>query len=70
MIPLKEAIQMVKFLCKECNFEISETVSELKDRNLITEKDGHDYIPKGFYLIKEEGKIIINSKDLTNSKHY
>ena len=62
--------EMVKFLCKVCNLEISETVTELRDWHLITEKDGHDYIPKGFYLIKEESSIILNSKDLTNSKYH
>ena len=61
---------MVKFLCKVCNLEISEPVTELKDWNLIIEKEGHDYIPKGCYLIKEEVSIILNRKDLTNSNHH
>jgi hypothetical protein len=64
----------LKLICKTCNLEISEPLSEF---NLINEKDGQDYIPRGFYLIQEEtsyellkGSIIINIKDLINSNRH
>lgn len=67
----------MKLICKACNLEISEPLSELKDLNLINKNDGQDYIPRGFYLIQEEtayeiikGSIIINIKDIINSNHH
>ncbi|MGE7024562.1 hypothetical protein [Solibacillus cecembensis] len=33
----------MKLICKACNLEISEPLSELKDLNLINKKDGQDY---------------------------
>lgn len=67
----------LKLICKACNLEVTETLSELKDLSLINKKDGQDYIPRGFYLIDEEednGSVkrtyIINAKDLINSKRH
>ncbi|MFJ7950718.1 hypothetical protein ACIQZG_04220 [Lysinibacillus sp. NPDC096418] len=67
----------MKLICKACNLAISESLSELKDLNLVNKNDGQDYVPKGSYLIQEEtdyerikGSIIINIKDLINSKHH
>ncbi|AHN22380.1 hypothetical protein FCT18_08040 [Lysinibacillus sphaericus] len=67
----------MKVLCKACKLEISESLIELKDLNLINKNDGQDYIPRGFYLIQQEtaydivkGSIIINIKDLINSKRH
>ena len=68
----------MKLICKACNLEISEPLTELKDLNLINVNDGQDYIPRGFYCIQEEdtaygivkGSIIINIKDLINSKRH
>lgn len=76
-IHIKGGNDKLKLICKTCNLEISEPLEELKDLNLINENDGQDYIPKGFYLIQEQtayeilkGSIIINIKDLINSKHH
>lgn len=76
-IQIKGENDKLKLICKECNLEISEPLSELKDLNLINENDGQDYIPRGFYLIQEEtayelvkGSIIINIKDLINSNRH
>ncbi|MEQ6353657.1 hypothetical protein ABNX05_03425 [Lysinibacillus sp. M3] len=62
----------MKLICKVCNLEISEPLTELKDLNLINENDGQDYITRGFYLIQEEtayeilkGSIIININDFS-----
>ncbi len=67
----------MKLICKACNLEISEPLTELKDLSLINKNHGQDYIPRGFYLIQQEtayqilkGSIIINIKDLINSKHH
>ena len=67
----------MRVVCKTCHLEISEPLTELKDLNLIKEEMGHDYIPRGFYLIQEEeedervkGSIIINIKDLINTNRH
>ncbi len=76
-IHIKGGNDKLKLICKACNLELSEPLSELKDLNLINKNDGQDYIPKGFYLIQEEtayeilkGSIIINIKDLINSNRH
>ncbi|MFT4415822.1 hypothetical protein ACLM5H_18340 [Fredinandcohnia humi] len=66
-------------ICKHCEKIVSNKVDELEDRSLLnTNKDGEDYIPKGFYTIGD-GKtcperfkdwIIINHKDLLYSKYH
>ena len=69
----------MKLICKTCDLEISKEVSELKDLSLINSNDREDYIPEGFFLIndhdqitcfEQKGAIIINIKDLVNSKRH
>ncbi|MFS0861092.1 hypothetical protein [Fredinandcohnia sp. 179-A 10B2 NHS] len=67
----------MKVICRQCNVEISKQVVELHDLTLLTKKDGEDYIPEGFYIVDtgeevldEKGTIIINLKDLLNSKYH
>lgn len=67
----------MKLVCKTCNVEITKHLIELHDFNLLNNDDGEDYIPLGFYMIgygKDNKdyptKIIINLKDLINSKHH
>ncbi|MEI4525768.1 hypothetical protein [Priestia megaterium] len=72
----------MKLICKNCEMEISNVLTELWDLSLLNEEIGEDhtpldYIPQGYFLIvgegddvDEKGTIIINMKDLINSKHH
>jgi hypothetical protein len=72
----------LKLVCKSCEIEISNVLTELRDLSLLNEEIGEDhtpldYIPQGYFLIVGEddevdkkGTIIINMKDLINSKHH
>jgi hypothetical protein len=67
----------LKLVCKSCEIEISNVLTELNDISLIKEEMEEDYIPQGYFLIvneedkvDEKGTIIINMKDLINSKHH
>ncbi|OZT11108.1 hypothetical protein CHN50_18370 [Priestia aryabhattai] len=57
--------------------DISNVLTELNDMSLLKEEMEEDYIPQGYFLIVDEddevdkkGTIIINMKDLINSKHH
>jgi hypothetical protein len=67
----------MKLVCKICNVEITKKLTELQDFNQLNEVAGEDYIPSSFYVIgdgvydsKSQGKIIVNIKDLINTKHH
>ncbi|WP_061860545.1 hypothetical protein [Priestia megaterium] len=72
----------MKLVCKSCEIEISNVLTELRDLSLLNKEIGEDhtpsdYIPQGYFLIVGEddevdkkGTIIINLKDLINSKHH
>lgn len=67
----------MKLICKTCKTIISKEVVELKDLKLLNDIDGKDYIPEGFFIVgsqeeypSKKGLIIINIKDLINSKHH
>lgn len=63
--------------CKNCSVTLTNNLIELKDKSLINENDGEDYIPEGFYIIGNEDyhsimkdRIVINIKDLINSTNH
>ena len=60
----------MKLICQNCKVEISKQVTELKNFNLLTDNNGQDYIPEGFFIVKTKGSIIINIKDLINSNYH
>ncbi|OCA92576.1 hypothetical protein [Pseudobacillus wudalianchiensis] len=67
----------MKLTCQTCDIVISNEVVELKDLSRLNDKDGQDYIPKGFFIIDNQdfcpelkGAIMINIKDSTNSKYH
>ncbi|RKD94078.1 hypothetical protein [Marinifilum flexuosum] len=67
----------MKVFCKKCNVELTNELVELSDRELLTEDDGKDFLPKGYYFVSDggyftasEGKIIINLKDLINTQNH
>lgn len=67
----------MKLICRTCHLEISKEVRELQDTSLLSHENGQDYIPKGFYIIDDNkmhldlrDAIIINLKDLVNSKRH
>jgi hypothetical protein len=67
----------MKIICQQCNVEVSKQVTELDDLSLLKQNDGEAYIPEGFFIvdndkedIRTKGTIIINLKDLINSKYH
>lgn len=67
----------MKLFCRTCQLEISKEVNPMPDLNQLSFDDGRDYIPEGFYLIDDnkmhldlKDAIIINLKDLVNSKRH
>ena len=67
----------MKILCKKCKIELSNSLTELSDLNLLNEEDKMDFLPIG-YIFKSDGeffsgtknKLIINLKDLLNSTNH
>ncbi|MDP5277210.1 hypothetical protein [Chengkuizengella axinellae] len=68
----------MKLICKRCEIEISKQITELQDLKLLSKNNDKDYIPEGYFL-QDSGKdnstntssfIIINVKDLINSKYH
>lgn len=67
----------MKITCKECQIELSTELVELTDKDKINENDQSDFLPIGTYFISDgqfftetEKKIIINLKDVLNSKNH
>ncbi|WP_121614543.1 hypothetical protein [Mesobacillus foraminis] len=65
--------------CKTCNVVISKNLDFLKDTTKLNKVVyGKDYIPEGFYILNDgeiypdrlKGWILINVKDLINSKYH
>jgi hypothetical protein len=71
----------MKFYCKQCKVVLTRELSELQDKNLLSNEPGADYLPQGFYVSLDpnsalapssEGQaglgrdVVINLKDLVN----
>jgi hypothetical protein len=63
--------------CKNCDTTITIELSQLASIKSLNVNDGEDFIPRGYYFISDGeffsdtiGKIIINRKDLINSKYH
>jgi hypothetical protein len=62
------------FLCAACQIPISSDIRELLDRNLVSNEDGSDFLPRGYYLIARpdddmisgQGEFVLNLKDTTD----
>ena len=65
-------------LCARCQIPISSDIRELRDRNLISNEDGSDFVPRGYYfitradddMISSQGEFVLNLKDTINTKHH
>jgi hypothetical protein len=69
----------MKLICKNCGVVISNQVEELKNLTLLNKGNyGKEYIPENFFILDDgevlsellKGWIIINIKDLINSKYH
>lgn len=63
--------------CLVCNTVLTNELIELTDLNELNDEDGEDFIPEGRFFISNgehylnsKGQIIINKKDLINSKNH
>lgn len=63
--------------CKHCNIELTEDLVEVQGTGQLKEIDGEDFIPRGLFVISNgdyytgtENQIIVNVKDLKNSKNH
>ena len=67
----------MKVFCKTCNIELSNELIKLTDLDQISEEDGKEFLPKGYFLVSDgeyftgsDHKLIINLKDLINTKKH
>ncbi|MCJ7987907.1 hypothetical protein MUB16_36115 [Priestia sp. OVL9] len=44
----------MKLVCKSCEIDISNVLTELNDMSLLKEEMEEDYIPQGYFLIVDE----------------
>ena len=63
--------------CKQCDLNLTGQLTELTNADKLNETDNEDFIKVGYFFISDgdfyrdsKGKIIINKKDLTNSKNH
>ena len=64
--------------CRNCRAAVSGEVAELKDVSKLSEADGQDHLPKGYYRIATaeddviigNGEFILNLKDLINTRRH
>ena len=63
------------FKCVACNVTLTVPLSELDARSLLSNTDGVDYLPRGFYVVCDDdyyslaqGQYLVNLKDLVNTK--
>lgn len=63
--------------CKICGLHLTHSLIELHDEKYLNEEDNMDFIPEGYFIFSDgmfftnsKGKIIINRKDLINSKNH
>ncbi|MEO7990215.1 MAG: hypothetical protein ABI663_11780 [Chryseolinea sp.] len=67
----------MRISCKYCDIELTNSLVEVQSVGQLSEIDGEDFIPMGQFLISNgdyytgtKNKIIINIKDLKNSKNH
>ena len=63
--------------CGQCGLPLTKELKEINSIDSLNEKDNEDFIHIGFYYISDgeffresKGKIIINKRDLLNSKNH
>lgn len=65
----------MRISCKYCDVELTDDLKEVLTLEQLSEIDGEDFIKRGHFFISDgnyysgtEGQIVINIKDLKNSK--
>jgi hypothetical protein len=74
---MMEPDQGFEFRCAGCGLPVTRVVVPLCDEWLLNAADGSDYLPEGHFMISRgeyytgtEGQILLNLKDLRNTKHH
>ena len=62
------------FKCAVCNIDLTVPLAELYDRSRLSDDDGTDHLPCGFYSVGDDeyysfadGLYLVNLKDLVNT---
>ncbi|MCB2379432.1 hypothetical protein LGH70_17670 [Hymenobacter sp. BT635] len=63
--------------CRKCKIPLTNDLLELPNRALISEEEGEDYIPQGFFVISDgsyftnsANQLIINVRDMLNCANH
>src|ERR1700735_5278426 len=63
--------------CTKCGTVLTVPLLEFIDDSMLSEKEGSDYIPRGYYVMSDgglftntEGQFIVNLKDAVNTKRH
>lgn len=67
----------MRIKCAHCNVELTDELLQIADPTQLNENDGEDFIGRGQFFISDgayytdtETQIVINIKDLKNSKRH
>jgi hypothetical protein len=72
----------VVFRCSACELALTKPLARLDDLSRLSEKDGEDHVPQGFYLVAPDpgedggyyseaaGQFLINLRDLRNTRRH
>lgn len=67
----------MRIKCKLCGIELTDDLVEVKSSGQLSEIDGRDFIARGHFFVSDgeyysgtENQIIINVKDLINSRNH
>ena len=63
--------------CKTCGIEVTKSLKELTNNQLLNNNDGQNFVPEGYYVKSEgvfmdqqESIILIHKEDLINSNYH
>lgn len=75
-------MEHVIFSCAHCGLPLTEPLVLLHDLSLLSEEDGKDHLPIGYYLVapapdekrgyytETTGQYLVNRKDVHNTKYH
>jgi hypothetical protein len=75
-------MECVIFSCAHCGLPLTEPLSSLPDLSSLSEEDGKDHLPAGYYLVapppdeeggyytEATGQYLVNRKDVRNTKYH
>ena len=69
-------MKTASFRCAACGLLLTQPLQLLTDTTLLSEEDGTDYVPNGFYMAETDegyyttgaGNYVVNLKSLQNTK--